>query len=69
MAVSSTSTFSVRPQCRDVDCTCANTWNRPSEPAAPYVTSCGWTGDDVSPLSSSPSLGAGCQSMAEMNER
>ena len=32
---SSTSALNVTPQCATVDCTCANTWKRPSEPAAP----------------------------------
>ena len=48
---------------------CANTCIRPADPATPKVISVGWTGDDVSPPASSPSRGAGCQSMPAMNER
>src|SRR5262245_57845133 len=68
-SASSTSTLNVTPQCFAVDCTCANTWNRPADPAVPNVISWGCTGDDVSPPASSPSLGAGAQSIAEMNDR
>ena len=34
-ASSSTSVFRVSPRGRLVDSTCANTWNRPADPAAP----------------------------------
>src|SRR5680860_439658 len=66
-AASSTSVLRVTPQFRLVDCTYANTWNLPAEPAAPKVISVGCTGAELSPPSP-PSRGAGCQSIPATNE-